>query len=137
MGIALFEDSHWQNFSPISLTRATFDIKIGARTLFEEHRAAPEVLLTREYLAGVTGAPGAHARLEHLQSAKRARRLIARDLSRKVGQIAHVAPHVIVGGILAQAPEGFGTSGPSYRWLPDSRILLPAEDGMCRHMLPL
>ena len=55
MGIALFEDSHWQNFSPISLTRATFDIKVGARTLFEEHRAAPEVLLTREYLAGVTG----------------------------------------------------------------------------------
>jgi UDP-N-acetylglucosamine diphosphorylase/glucosamine-1-phosphate N-acetyltransferase len=55
MGIALFEDSHWQNFSPLSLTRATFDIKIGARTLFEEHRATPEVLLTREYLAGVTG----------------------------------------------------------------------------------
>jgi UDP-N-acetylglucosamine diphosphorylase/glucosamine-1-phosphate N-acetyltransferase len=55
MGIALFEDSHWQNFSPISLTRATFDIKVGARTLFEEHRAAPEVLLAREYLAGVTG----------------------------------------------------------------------------------
>ena len=55
MGIALFEDSHWQNFSPISFTRATFDIKVGARTLFEEHRAAPEVLLAREYLAGVTG----------------------------------------------------------------------------------
>lgn len=55
MGIALFEDSHWQNFSPISLTKATFDIKIGAKTLFEEHRATPEVLLAREYLAGVTG----------------------------------------------------------------------------------
>lgn len=55
MGIVLFEDSHWQNFSPISLTKTTFDIKVGARTLFEEHRATPEVLLTREYLAGVTG----------------------------------------------------------------------------------
>ncbi len=56
MGIALFEDSHWQNFFPISLTKATFDIKIGARSFFEEHQAMmPEVLLTREYLAGVTG----------------------------------------------------------------------------------
>lgn len=55
MGIALFEDSHWQNFSPISLTKATFDIKVGSRTLFEEHKVMPEVLVTREYLAGVTG----------------------------------------------------------------------------------
>jgi UDP-N-acetylglucosamine diphosphorylase/glucosamine-1-phosphate N-acetyltransferase len=55
MGIALFEDSHWQNFSPLSLTKATFDIKVGARSLFEEHKMTPEVLLTREYLAGVTG----------------------------------------------------------------------------------
>jgi UDP-N-acetylglucosamine diphosphorylase/glucosamine-1-phosphate N-acetyltransferase len=55
MGIALFEDSHWQNFSPISLTKATFDIKVGATSLFEEHRVMPEVLLTREYLAGITG----------------------------------------------------------------------------------
>lgn len=55
MGIALFEDSHWQNFAPISLTKATFDIKVGARSFFEEHKAMPEVLLTREYLAGVTG----------------------------------------------------------------------------------
>lgn len=55
MGIALFEDSHWQNFSPISLTKATFDIKVGARSFFEEHRVMPEVLLAREYLAGVTG----------------------------------------------------------------------------------
>lgn len=55
MGIALFEDSHWQNFSPLSLTKATFDVKVGARSLFEEHRLMPEVLLTREYLAGVTG----------------------------------------------------------------------------------
>ena len=55
MGIALFEDAHWQNFSPISLTRATFDIKVGSRSFFEEHRVTPEVLFTREYLAGVTG----------------------------------------------------------------------------------
>jgi UDP-N-acetylglucosamine diphosphorylase/glucosamine-1-phosphate N-acetyltransferase len=55
MGIALFEDAHWQNFAPLSLTKATFDIKVGARSLFEEYKAMPEVLLTREYLAGVTG----------------------------------------------------------------------------------
>jgi UDP-N-acetylglucosamine diphosphorylase/glucosamine-1-phosphate N-acetyltransferase len=55
MGIALFEDSHWQNFAPLSLTKATFDVKVGARSFFEEHRVMPEVLLTREYLAGVTG----------------------------------------------------------------------------------
>jgi UDP-N-acetylglucosamine diphosphorylase / glucose-1-phosphate thymidylyltransferase / UDP-N-acetylgalactosamine diphosphorylase / glucosamine-1-phosphate N-acetyltransferase / galactosamine-1-phosphate N-acetyltransferase len=55
MGIALFEDSHWQNFAPISLTKATFDIKVGSRSFFEEHRVVPEVLLAREYLAGVTG----------------------------------------------------------------------------------
>lgn len=55
MGIALFEDSQWQNFAPISLTKAIFDIKVGSRTIFEEHRAMPEVLLTREYLAAVTG----------------------------------------------------------------------------------
>lgn len=54
MGIALFEDVHWQNFAPIALTKATFDIKVGARSFFEEHRMMPEVLLTREYLAGVT-----------------------------------------------------------------------------------
>ncbi len=53
-GIALFEDSHWQSFSPISLTKATFDIKVGARSFFEEHRQSPEILLTREYLAGIT-----------------------------------------------------------------------------------
>jgi UDP-N-acetylglucosamine diphosphorylase/glucosamine-1-phosphate N-acetyltransferase len=55
MGIVLFEDSHWQNFSPLSLTKATFDIKVGARSFLEEHSAMPEVLLTREYLAAVTG----------------------------------------------------------------------------------
>jgi UDP-N-acetylglucosamine diphosphorylase/glucosamine-1-phosphate N-acetyltransferase len=57
MGIALFEDSHWQNFTPITLTKATFDIKVGARSFFEEYnnKRVPEILLTREYLAGVTG----------------------------------------------------------------------------------
>jgi UDP-N-acetylglucosamine diphosphorylase/glucosamine-1-phosphate N-acetyltransferase len=54
MSVALFEDSHWQNFSPISLTRATFDIKVGAKSMFEEHAKVPEVLLTREYLAEIT-----------------------------------------------------------------------------------
>jgi UDP-N-acetylglucosamine diphosphorylase / glucose-1-phosphate thymidylyltransferase / UDP-N-acetylgalactosamine diphosphorylase / glucosamine-1-phosphate N-acetyltransferase / galactosamine-1-phosphate N-acetyltransferase len=54
MSIALFEDSHWQNFEPISLTKATFDIKVGAKSFFEEHQLAPEILLTREYLACIT-----------------------------------------------------------------------------------
>src|ERR687897_1018794 len=54
MSIALFEDSHWQNFAPISFTKATFDIKVGAKSFFEEHQLAPEILLTREYLACVT-----------------------------------------------------------------------------------
>jgi UDP-N-acetylglucosamine diphosphorylase / glucose-1-phosphate thymidylyltransferase / UDP-N-acetylgalactosamine diphosphorylase / glucosamine-1-phosphate N-acetyltransferase / galactosamine-1-phosphate N-acetyltransferase len=54
MSIALFEDSHWQNFEPISLTKATFDIKVGAKSFFEEHQLAPEILLTREYLTCVT-----------------------------------------------------------------------------------
>jgi UDP-N-acetylglucosamine diphosphorylase/glucosamine-1-phosphate N-acetyltransferase len=54
MSIALFEDSRWQNFAPISLTKATFDMKVGARSFFEEHVLAPETLLTREYLASIT-----------------------------------------------------------------------------------
>jgi UDP-N-acetylglucosamine diphosphorylase / glucose-1-phosphate thymidylyltransferase / UDP-N-acetylgalactosamine diphosphorylase / glucosamine-1-phosphate N-acetyltransferase / galactosamine-1-phosphate N-acetyltransferase len=54
MSLALFEDSYWQNFEPISLTKATFDIKVGAKTFFEEYQLTPEVLLTREYLASVT-----------------------------------------------------------------------------------
>lgn len=54
MSLALFEDSYWQNFEPISLTKATFDIKVGAKTFFEEHNLTPQVLLTREYLASVT-----------------------------------------------------------------------------------
>ncbi|MDQ4101290.1 MAG: hypothetical protein M3115_03780, partial [Thermoproteota archaeon] len=54
MSLALFEDSYWQNFEPISLTKATFDIKVGAKTFFEEYQLTPEVLLAREYLASVT-----------------------------------------------------------------------------------
>src|SRR5918994_3637107 len=54
MSIALFEDSHWQNFAPISLTKATFDVKVGAKSFFEEHQLSPEILLTREYLACIT-----------------------------------------------------------------------------------
>jgi UDP-N-acetylglucosamine diphosphorylase/glucosamine-1-phosphate N-acetyltransferase len=55
MSIALFEDSQWQNFAPLTLTRAIFDIKVGARSFFEEYKQAPDILLTREYVAGVTG----------------------------------------------------------------------------------
>lgn len=55
MGLALFEDLHWQNFAPISLTKATFDIRVGSKSFFEEYRNRPESLLTREYLAGITG----------------------------------------------------------------------------------
>jgi UDP-N-acetylglucosamine diphosphorylase/glucosamine-1-phosphate N-acetyltransferase len=54
MGIALFEDLHYKYFMPLSLTKATFDVKIGSKSFFEEQRTAPEVLITREYLAGVT-----------------------------------------------------------------------------------
>jgi len=55
MSIALFEDTYWQNFEPLSLTKATFDIKVGAKSFFEENQLTPEILLTREYLASVTG----------------------------------------------------------------------------------
>ncbi|MDQ3872648.1 MAG: hypothetical protein M3258_03440 [Thermoproteota archaeon] len=54
MATALFEDSRWRNFAPISLTKATFDIKVGAKNFFEEYQPAPQTLLTREYLAHVT-----------------------------------------------------------------------------------
>jgi UDP-N-acetylglucosamine diphosphorylase/glucosamine-1-phosphate N-acetyltransferase len=57
MEIALFEDHHWRNLSPITLTRATFDVKVGARTYFEEciHAGVtPSTLLVRDYLAAVT-----------------------------------------------------------------------------------
>jgi UDP-N-acetylglucosamine diphosphorylase/glucosamine-1-phosphate N-acetyltransferase len=52
--VALFEDAQWQNFAPLTLTRATFDVKVGARTYFEEYSEPPEALITREYLAHIT-----------------------------------------------------------------------------------
>jgi UDP-N-acetylglucosamine diphosphorylase/glucosamine-1-phosphate N-acetyltransferase len=60
MSIALFEDSHWRNFAPISLTKATFDIKVGAKSFFEEHQIVPKTLLTRQYLACVTAERHVH-----------------------------------------------------------------------------
>lgn len=54
MAIALFEDSHWQNLLPLTFTKATFDIKVGAKSFFEEYSHPPEILLTRKYLAKVT-----------------------------------------------------------------------------------
>src|SRR5579884_3570123 len=55
MSIALFEDLQWQNFAPITLTKATFDVKVGIKSFFEEYRQQlPDVLLTREYLAEIT-----------------------------------------------------------------------------------
>ncbi len=57
MPLALFEDQHWSNFSPLTLTRATFDIKVGPKTLFEEFSYSnnlPDVLLVRKYLEGIT-----------------------------------------------------------------------------------
>ncbi|AIF84099.1 UDP-N-acetylglucosamine diphosphorylase/glucosamine-1-phosphate N-acetyltransferase [Candidatus Nitrososphaera evergladensis SR1] len=55
--IALFEDHHWRNFSPLTLTKATFDLKVGARTFFEECTYAgnaPDALLVRRHLEKVT-----------------------------------------------------------------------------------
>ena len=54
MSLALFEDLYWQNFEPISLTKDTFDIKVGAKTFFEEQQLSPEVLFITEYVAYVT-----------------------------------------------------------------------------------
>ena len=52
--LALFEDEHWQNFSPITLTKPTFNIKVGAKSYFEEYGDRPEYLFVREFLAGTT-----------------------------------------------------------------------------------
>src|SRR5687768_15410235 len=52
--LALFEDSHWENFAPICLTKPTFDVKVGAKTYFEEYGRSPDYLLTRDYLAQTT-----------------------------------------------------------------------------------
>ena len=57
MQVALFEDHHWRNLLPMTLTRATFDVKVGARTFFEEYAHAgrePACLLVRSYLEKVT-----------------------------------------------------------------------------------
>lgn len=57
MTIVLFEDHHWKNLSPLSLTRATFDIKIGARTTLEEWQSVvkhPHSLIARKYIERVT-----------------------------------------------------------------------------------
>ncbi len=57
MPVTLFEDHHWKNLSPMTLTRATFDVKLGARTIFEEYEhvgKVPQSLLARKHLEGVT-----------------------------------------------------------------------------------
>jgi UDP-N-acetylglucosamine diphosphorylase/glucosamine-1-phosphate N-acetyltransferase len=57
MPIALFEDHHWRNFAPLTLTKATFDVKVGARSFFEEcsyANSTPDALLAREHLEKVT-----------------------------------------------------------------------------------
>lgn len=52
--LAVFEDHHWRNFAPLTLTRPTFDIKVGAKTYLEEYGQPPDYLIAREYLAEVT-----------------------------------------------------------------------------------
>jgi UDP-N-acetylglucosamine diphosphorylase/glucosamine-1-phosphate N-acetyltransferase len=54
--LALFEDHCWRNLLPLTLTKATFDVKVGARSFFEEylHGGRPEILLVREYLEKIT-----------------------------------------------------------------------------------
>jgi UDP-N-acetylglucosamine diphosphorylase/glucosamine-1-phosphate N-acetyltransferase len=55
--LALFEDHHWRNLLPMALTRATFDVKVGARTYLEEYAHAgkePAALLVRGYLEKIT-----------------------------------------------------------------------------------
>lgn len=57
MRLALFEDHHWRNLSPLTLTRATFDVKVGARTYLEEYAyldRMPAALLVREHLEKMT-----------------------------------------------------------------------------------
>lgn len=52
--LVLFEDHYWRNLMPVALTRATFDIKVGARSYFEEYPWSPEHLLVRRHLEKVT-----------------------------------------------------------------------------------
>lgn len=57
MPVVLFEDQHWKNLIPLTLTKATFDIKIGARTIFEEYEYAgrrPQSLISRKHLEDIT-----------------------------------------------------------------------------------
>jgi len=57
MPVTLFEDHHWKNFAPLTLTRATFNVKIGARTILEEYEHAgrrPVSLLARKHLEEIT-----------------------------------------------------------------------------------
>jgi UDP-N-acetylglucosamine diphosphorylase/glucosamine-1-phosphate N-acetyltransferase len=57
MPLVLFEDHHWRNFAPLTLTKATFDVKVGARSFFEECSyagSAPDALLVRKHLERVT-----------------------------------------------------------------------------------
>ena len=54
VSIALFEDGYWRNFLPITLTKPTFDVKVGAKSFYEEYGQPPEYLLTREFLAATT-----------------------------------------------------------------------------------
>jgi UDP-N-acetylglucosamine diphosphorylase/glucosamine-1-phosphate N-acetyltransferase len=57
MPIVLFEDHYWRNFSPLTLTKASFDLKVGARTFFEECAYSgnpPSAVLVRSQLEKVT-----------------------------------------------------------------------------------
>jgi UDP-N-acetylglucosamine diphosphorylase / glucose-1-phosphate thymidylyltransferase / UDP-N-acetylgalactosamine diphosphorylase / glucosamine-1-phosphate N-acetyltransferase / galactosamine-1-phosphate N-acetyltransferase len=57
MPIALFEDHHWKNLSPLTLTRATFDVKVGAKTILEEWEHAgmrPHSLIIRKHIENMT-----------------------------------------------------------------------------------
>ncbi|WP_415284002.1 putative sugar nucleotidyl transferase [Candidatus Nitrososphaera sp. FF02] len=57
MPLVLFEDHHWRNLAPLTLTRATFDVKAGARTFFEECVYAnnpPNSAMVRKHLEKVT-----------------------------------------------------------------------------------
>lgn len=58
MTLCLFEDAHVGHLAPLALTRAAYDLRVGARMLLENARAvfSPDrlVLHTRAALAGVT-----------------------------------------------------------------------------------
>lgn len=54
MSLALFEDTNSQTFSAITLTKPSFDVKIGATTHFERCKKKPDFLITREFLQDVT-----------------------------------------------------------------------------------